>query len=92
MTGIKTHEILLIESIFFSIIWLVDEYIAFLLSIVLSVIIFCILIISIIAEMVEKSKVPRSFFVKMFLSLIPPIVMLILYFTASDGNIEWLEK
>lgn len=91
MIRLKTHELLLIECIFFALIWIADEYTAFLLSILITVILFCILIISLISEMIERSKVPRSFFIRLLLSLIPPIVLLVMYYSASDGFFDWLE-
>ncbi len=86
----KTREILLFEIIIFTALWLYDEYVAFILSIIVPAILFAILIISLISEMIEKSNVPRSYFKTMFFAVIPPIIIAILYIYNSGGQMEWL--
>lgn len=85
-----TREIILIEIAIFIGLWLIDEYTAFLLSIIIPGILFAVLIVSTISEMLERSNVPRSYFKTMFLALIPPIIIAILYIYNSGGQLDWL--
>jgi hypothetical protein len=67
-------EIFLIELVVWSALWLTNEYIAALLTIIISVIVCAILILSFISEWIEKSKVPRSYFSIMALSVLASLV------------------
>lgn len=68
-------EISLIQVIFYSVIWFIDDYFAILITVIITVILFAVLIISLITEWIEKSKVPRSYFTWMITSTIIPLVV-----------------
>jgi len=87
---VRTREIILIEIIIFTALWLYDEYVAFILSIIIPSILFAILLVSLILELIEKSNVPRSYFKTMFLAVIPPIIIAALYIYNSGGQMDWL--
>lgn len=55
--------------------WLIDDYFAILISVILTVIVFAVLVISLITELIEKSRVPRAYFTWMIASTIIPIVV-----------------
>jgi len=85
-------ESFLIQTVFYSILWLTNEYVGTLLCIIIPPIALAVLIISYIAEGIEKSKVPSSYFRHMWLLVITPI-MVGLSFTAIYGaNFEWLQQ
>ena len=83
-------EILLLEVIFYLLLWFADDYIAAMISLIFAVVILLILIISIIVELIERSKVPRWYFTVMFLSVLAPIISAVIYISIS-GNLSWLE-
>jgi len=87
---VGTREIILLEILLFTALWLIDEYTAFILSIIVPAILFAILMVSLIIEKIEKSNVPRTYFRTMFLAVIPPIIIAILYIYNSGGHMTWL--
>lgn len=68
-------EISLFQVVFYSALWFIDDYFALLITVILSSILFCILLISLITELVERSKVPRSYFVWMSVSTLIPVIV-----------------
>jgi len=71
--------------------WLLDEYLASLLTVILVPIFFFILVISLIAEVVERSRVPRSWFYIMLISVVIPLIIAILVYTLYEGAFDWLQ-
>jgi len=70
MPNIRPIELFLIQFIIYSVLWLWDEYIASLLTLVFTAITIFILAISLMAEFIEPSKVPRWYFYSMVVSII----------------------
>lgn len=68
-------EISLIQVVFYSIIWFIDDYFAILITVIMVCILFAVLVISTITELIEKSRVPRSYFTWMIVSTIIPLVV-----------------
>ena len=69
--GIGQLEIFLFQLIIYSLIYLVDSYVGFLVCLILGVIAFALLVLSLIFELVDRSKVPKSYYYFMLnLSLI----------------------
>ena len=83
-------EIVLIELVGFLLLWVIDEFTASLLSVVIPVICFSVLIIALIAEWIEPSKVPRLFFTTLGVSIVIPIITLAIYFMIF-GTLGWFE-
>lgn len=68
-------EVVLIEIIFFMLLWLWDEYIAFLLTLFFTAIAAGVLLISLIAELLERTKVPRNYFYWLAVSVCVPLAV-----------------
>ncbi|MFT4533999.1 MAG: hypothetical protein ACJA1A_002492 [Saprospiraceae bacterium] len=68
-------EICLIQVVLYSTIWFIDDYFAILITVILTSIFFAVLIISLITELIEKSRVPRSYFTWMIASTIIPLLV-----------------
>jgi len=90
MQKIRPIEIFLIEFILFSLLWLWDDYIASMLTIVFSFIFFFILVISLMVELVERSKVPRWYFTLMTISIFAPIAAAFVFIYFMGADFEWL--
>lgn len=82
-------EIFLLEMAFWLALWLMSEYIATLLTLILTAIVFAVLVIAVIAELIERSKVPRLYFWVMGISIITPILAALAYLLIFDGKIEF---
>lgn len=85
-------EIALIQVIFYSIIFLLDTYIGFMLALIAIVISGAILIISLITELVERSKVPKSYFVFMGISILCPLIVMGLFVAFYPDALGWMDQ
>lgn len=89
MSKIRTIEILMFEIIIYLLIWFVNEYMATMLSLIFGTICLLILLISLVVEFIERSKVPRWYFGLMAMSVIAPILAAIIYLGIS-GSMGWM--
>jgi hypothetical protein len=71
--------------------WLFNDYLASLLSIILGTICLLILLISLIVEAIERSKVPRWYYFFLAVSVLAPIVAAVIYLFIS-GGVDWMKK
>lgn len=90
MKKIRPIEIFLIQFIIYSMLWMWDDYVASLLTVVMAAICFFILIISLLAELVERSKVPRWYYYLMAISAIAPIVVAFIFIAFMGADFEWM--
>ncbi len=90
MIQLRPIEILLIEIVFYIILWLVNDYLATLLSLIFGSIFLLLLLISLIVEWIERSKVPRWYYMFMLMSTLAPIIAAIIYLSIS-GTLEWMK-
>ena len=79
---------LMSEAAIFLILWLTNEYLATLLTAVVAVISFGVLIVAVVSELIEKSKVSRSFFLTMILVGLLPIILAVFFFVLN-GDLGW---
>lgn len=79
MPRLSLFEITLIQLIFYIGLHLMDEYIGFLCSLVIGVIALAIYLVSLITEMVERSKVPGWYYKLMLITTITPILVLLVF-------------
>ncbi|MFK7979404.1 MAG: hypothetical protein AB8G86_05455 [Saprospiraceae bacterium] len=85
-------EIALLQVLFYAVFWLMSDYTATLLTLVLPIIFLCLLIISLAAEVIDKdrlSKTPRWYFKFMLISIIVPILTAIVFVMALGANFDW---
>lgn len=78
-------EIFLLEVVVWLGIWLFNDYLATLLTLIIGAIVLAVLLIALIAEAIERSKVPRKYFYIMVLSIVAPIVAAALYLSIFGG-------
>jgi hypothetical protein len=81
-------EIFIFEIILWFGLWLVNDYLATLLTVILTAILIAILLISVISEAIERSKVPKSYFIVMAISIAASILAALLYMVIL-GRILW---
>lgn len=82
----------LIQCIIYFLIWYFNEYLGLLICLIMSAITGGILIFALIAEMVDKSKVPRSYFKWMLTACIAPAIVAIFVTVLYQGNFDWLRE
>lgn len=83
-------EILIIEAIVFLGLWIIDEYIATLLTFIAVPIFGGIFIVSLIAEKIERSRIQREYFYMMAgLAIIPIIIFIGIFLFNGGTSFEW---
>ena len=85
-------EIFLIQFLFYFALWMWNDYTATMISFFFTVIFLFILIVSIIVEFIEPSKVPRSYFTFMVISILCPIIVGAIFIGIMGGSLDWLEN
>lgn len=83
-------EIFLLEVAVWLALWLIDDYMATLLTLILTAIVFAVLVIALLSELIERSKVPRKYFWVMGLSVLAPVVAAALYLVIFGGRLGFL--
>lgn len=91
MPRIRLLEIFLLQILIYLVLWLWNDYVASLMTILMTVIFTGILIVAVIAELIEKSKVPRSYFVFMIGSILIPVIVGFIFVGLMGGQLDWLE-
>jgi hypothetical protein len=85
-----TLEIFLIQIIVYLLLWLWNDFVATLLSLSFAAIGLFVLIISIIAELIDRSKVPRWYFYVIIISVLTPILVGSLFMYIKQGSLDWM--
>ncbi|MFT5385406.1 MAG: hypothetical protein ACI81W_002814, partial [Saprospiraceae bacterium] len=85
MLKLRPIEWFLIQFVLYIGLWLISDYIATLISVIFVVIFAAILIIAAISEMIEPSKVPRSYYIFMIVSILAPLLAGILFLSIIGG-------
>ncbi len=91
MNRTRLLEIFLGETIVYALLWLVNDYLATMLSVVFIGIFLLILTISLLAEWIERSKVPRAYYIFMVISILSPLLTGLLMLLIL-GTPEWLNN
>jgi len=85
-------EIFLLEVVVWLGLWLLNDYLATLLTLITGAIVLAVLLFALIAEAIERSKVPRRYFYVMALSLLAPFVAAGFYLALFGGELGFLQK
>jgi len=85
------REGFLFQVIIYSIVWLIDDYIGLLLCLILGIVIGGLLLFALIADLVERSKVPKSYYWWMLISSLTPLLVALIFTLIYKGNFEWLK-
>jgi hypothetical protein len=83
-------EIMIIEAIAFTALWIIDEYIATLLTFIAVPIFGGILMVSLIAEKIERSKIQKEYFFLMAgLAIIPVLIFIGIFIFNGGTSFDW---
>lgn len=83
-------EILLLQTGGWLVLWLSNEYLATLLTLGVAAIVLAILVFALLAEWVERSRVPRRYFGLMAVSGFAPLIAGALYLVLNGGQLDWM--
>ncbi len=92
MLNLRPFEWFLIELIFYFLLWFINDYVASLVSGAAVVVITAILIVALIAEKIEPTRISRRYFWFMFYSILAPLIAGGLYIYFLGGQLDWLEQ
>ncbi len=84
-----TLEAFLVQVLGYLLLWLWNDYLATILSLIFGGIAFFIWFISLIVEWVEKSKVPPSYYRLMLLCFLAPLLGAVIGIVLKNG-LNWL--
>jgi len=79
----------LIQIILYALLWLSNDYIGLLLCLIMTAIVSGLLVFALMAEWIQRSKVPRSYFKWMFVSALAPMLVMIAFITIY-GRPSWM--
>lgn len=88
---IRPLESLLLQLIVYLLLWLSNEYLATLLSLIFGSICLAILLIALIAEGLERSRIGRRYFWHMAAAVAAPALAAVLYLSIF-GELSWLRE
>jgi len=88
---LSLFEIFLLETAVWLALWLASDYVATLLTLTVGAIVSAVLAIVLMAEWVERSKVPRRYFQVMALSILSIVVSAGLYMVIFGGELGFLK-
>lgn len=84
-------EIFLLELTLWLALWLGNDYLATLLTLIIGAILTAVLAVALISELIERSKVPKRYFWVMSLSILAPLVAMACYMFIFGGKLNFLE-
>mgnify|MGYP001374587694 CR=1 FL=1 len=84
-------EILLIQAILLTLIWLINDYLGHLLTYIFVPVFIAILVISLIAEKIERSKVPKYYFTTLVWMILVFVVIYLIFSGISGFSMDWMK-
>ena len=91
MSNRRLLEIFLLQIMVYLVIWLWNDYVASLVSVLVVAICAGVFIVALIAELIEKSKVPKSYFLFMIGSILIPLIVGFVFISLMGGDLDWLQ-
>lgn len=83
-------EIFFLQLILWMGLWLVNDFVATLLTLCIGAVVLAVLIVALLAELMERSKVPKQYFYIMGLSLLAIVLAAAAYVLILGGRLEFL--
>jgi hypothetical protein len=80
----------LLQAVIYSGLWLWNEYVASILTIIFPGMILVILIIGTIADLIEPSRIPKWYYGLMIISIVTPLVIGWIFYYLYGGSLDWL--
>jgi predicted membrane protein len=82
-------EIFLLQVAIWLGLWLSSNYLATLLTLIIGAIVSAVLLIALVAEVLERSRVPRRYFYVMTLSVVAPLLAAGIYLALFGGEVKF---
>jgi hypothetical protein len=88
--SLRMGEVFLIQVFLYMVCWLLNDYLATMVSLIFGTMFLAILLVSLVVEVVERSRVPGWYFVFMLISVIAPLVSAGIYLSITQG-LDWMK-
>lgn len=85
-------EMFLLQLIGWMGLWLLNDYVATLLTLCLGAVVFAVLVVAVISELIERSKVPKTYFRVMAFSLLAMIIAAAAYVWIFGGRLDFMRR
>jgi uncharacterized membrane protein HdeD (DUF308 family) len=89
--ALSMTEVFLIQAVFYIVVWMWNDHAATILTLSFAAIALFILVISLIAEVLDRSKVPRWYFWVMAISVLTPLIIGAFFLTLKNGTLDWMK-
>jgi len=89
---LSLFEIFLLQTVIWLGLWLLSDYVAALLTLIIGAIVLAVLAFALIAEVIERSRVPKKYFQVMALSILSMAVAAGIYLTLLGGQMDFLNR
>jgi len=90
MPRLRLVEIFLLQVIFYTGLWLVNEYVASYLCLILPVVAAVILFLTWIADLIEPARIGARYYYVMGITVIAPVLVGVAFYLIYQGDITWL--
>ena len=91
MRGLSVLESFMVQLLIYILIWILNDYVASLLLLIVPIIGIAILFLSFVFELIEPSKIPKSYYKYMLTIIFAPLVVATIYFYMNGFQLDWLE-
>lgn len=85
-------EAFLLQLLIYIGIYMMDNYIGFMICLVALFIASAILLLSFVFEFIEPSKVPRQYYYYLGSAVVAPLVVLLVFSFLMEGSFAWMEQ
>lgn len=85
-------EALFIQMIVYTVIYIINPYLGFLICLIAGIIALAILLLSFVFELLDKSKVPRSYYWHVLIASVAPLLVLGFYSIFISGSFDWMQE
>ena len=82
----------LVEAVAYTALWLWNEYVAFYITIIFPALILVVLVMALIADWIEPSRIPGWYYKVMLLSVAIPVVIGMVFYFIYEGNFDFLSN
>ncbi len=89
---LSLFEIFLLQTVIWLGLWLLSDYVAALLTLIIGAIVLAVLAFALIAEVIERSRVPKKYFQVMALSILSMAAAAGIYLTLLGGQMDFLNQ
>lgn len=81
----------MVQTIVWLALWLLNDYVAALLTLIIGLIVLAVLLIALIAEGIERSKVPGRYFQVMAITILSIFISAVVYVGLLGGRLDFLQ-